>query len=308
MVKYNLIIPVAFKDYPFLKKTIRYIEQNLSPNKIFILTNKEMSCCIPLDVCNNKRCMILDEDWIVPGLDYQTVKTMLECYFKVPVNVGWYYQQFLKMGFALSKECDTEYYLSWDADTLPIRQILFFNAEGHPYFTMKSEHHSSYFETIERLLGLVTFDKGSYIAEHMMFKKEIVRELIGRIEKSSVEGDSWIEKIIHAVSPDEPLGFSEFETYGNYSMYYHPDLYEQRQLSGFRYGGFISGRYIHDKILKTLSFDLSTVSFETYHVPPFPWSLFSWLYDFYLKKILYKKYRIRQRMKWIMEWKLRKTD
>lgn len=296
-MKYNIILPVAFKDYPFLKKTIGYIEKNLSPDKIYVITNYEMSCCIPAYIRKHSKCTILDENELIPNLNYKKINILLNQHKNVSVHTGWYYQQFLKIGFALSKYCNTEYYLSWDADTLPINKINFFTNNGHPFFTMKDEHHAPYFETINKLFGVSRFNKQSYIAEHMMFNQEIMKDLIAQIAHSSVKGNTWFEKIIYSTNPNEPYSFSEFETYGNFCLNKYPGLYKERLLPGFRYGGFITGRFINDRILRSLSFDLFTISFETYHVPPFPWSIVSWLYDKYLQKIKYREYRIKTLLK-----------
>ena len=39
MMKFDVIIPVAFKDYFFLERTIPYIIKNINPSSIFIITN-----------------------------------------------------------------------------------------------------------------------------------------------------------------------------------------------------------------------------------------------------------------------------
>ena len=194
---------------------------------------------------------------------------------------GWYFQQFLKMAFALSEHCDTDYYLSWDSDTIPLRRIDFFNEDGKPYFTMKTEHHDPYFVAIARLFGITNINSRSYIAENMMFNKSIMIELIEKIQSNTqVEGNTWYEKIIYALEPESvsPMGFSEFETYGNYCSNFYPDFYQERTLPSFRAGGLIQGRFVSDRILKQLSFDQATASFEIYDRPPFPWGKLSYWY------------------------------
>ena len=43
MMKFDVIIPVAFKDYFFLERTIPYIIKNINPSSIFIITNIKKS-------------------------------------------------------------------------------------------------------------------------------------------------------------------------------------------------------------------------------------------------------------------------
>ena len=150
-----------------------------------------------------------------------------------------------------------------------------------PYFTMKSEYHKPYFVAIERLLGITNTNKRSYIAENMLFNKNIMVELINRIQSNEqLKGTSWYEKIIYALEPESvsPMGFSEFETYGNYCFNYHPFDYEERMLPSFRGGGLIQGRFVTERILEQLGFDQAIASFEIYDRPPFPWGNLAYWY------------------------------
>ena len=42
-MKFDVIIPVAFKDYFFLERTIPYVIKNINPSSIFIITNIKKS-------------------------------------------------------------------------------------------------------------------------------------------------------------------------------------------------------------------------------------------------------------------------
>lgn len=283
-MKYDIIIPTIYRDYYFLKKVVKYIIANLDPDNIFIITNKSYSIYISKDIQNNKKCHIIHEDELLPGLTYSIIhKTLINHNIANPFT-GWYFQQFLKMGFALSNYAQNSYYLSWDSDTLPIKHIDFFDSNNHPLFTMKTEYHQPYFNSIIRLLGLKKTNPKSYIAEHMLFNKEIMRELINDIEESAMEGNIWYEKIISSIDKGEPHGFSEFETYGTYCNTKYPNLYNERDIPSFRYGGFIQGRFINDNILYTISPDIAYITFEVYHIPPFPWNMLCYIQNYYFKK------------------------
>ncbi len=69
---------------------------------------------------------------------------------------------------------------------------------------------------MERLTGQGKSVDFSFIAEHMIIDVAIMQELIRRIEQSTVDGDTWYEKIINATDSAEDQAFSEFETYGTY--------------------------------------------------------------------------------------------
>lgn len=278
---YNVVIPVIFRDYSFLKKTIRYVNRFLSPQKVYIITDIRFKRYLPKEIQNNKSCVVIDENSLLDGMTIGSIKKMFSELNRTKIGAGWYFQQFLKMAFSLSDYCDTDYYLSWDSDTIPLRKIDFFDESGKPYFTMKSEHHKPYFIAIERLLGIEKTNDRSYIAENMMFYKTIMTELIDRIQSNKqIRGRFWYEKIIYALEPESvsPMGFSEFETYGNYCLNYYPDFYVERTLPSFRAGGLIQGRFVSDRILRQLSFDQVTASFEIYDRPPFPWGKISYFY------------------------------
>ena len=298
MFKYSVIIPVVFKDYSFLEKSIKYIIKNLNPNAVYIITDIRMAKFLPRNVRDNERCIILDENQICQYLTYNEVDSILHSQGRQHTKTGWYFQQFLKMGFALSDFCNADYYLSWDADTVPLKRIDMFDKDGHPYFTMKSEYHKPYFDTMERILSTGKANPHSYIAEHMMFNKKIVCELIGRIMESYVKGDTWFEKILNSLAPEEisPFSFSEFETYGTFCYTFHPQLYKERHLSGFRKAGLIQGRFVSDRILEVLAEDVDVASFEIYDRPPFPWGIICHYYEKFGKyKESFLRYIINER-------------
>lgn len=278
---YNIIIPVVYRDYSFLTKTIKYVCQNLNPKTIFIVTDGKMTQYIPKGVRNNTICRIIDENSVIDGLTYRKINAIIKSQGREHTNTGWFFQQFLKMAFAMSKYCDEDYYLSWDADTIPLQKISFFDEYGAPYFTMKTEYHKPYFDSIKKLLNLDKLNPRSYIAEHMLFKKEIMIEMIDAIEHSNVAGNTWYEKIMNSIVPEviSTDSFSEFETYGTYCKSYYPDLYKERQIPGFRKAALIRGRFVSEKILKKLSDDVFIASFEIYDRPPFPWSIICNLYE-----------------------------
>lgn len=81
---------------------------------------------------------------------------------------NWYFQQFLKMAYAFI--CEDDYYIIWDADTVPVRTIELFQ-EDKPLF--------SFVMTTERIISIhwKTFHEHikkqspkSFIVEHMVIK------------------------------------------------------------------------------------------------------------------------------------------
>lgn len=288
-IKYDVILPLAIKDVFFVKRVIDYINRNLvGVEKIFIITSCRNFTQVRKRLGGISNVQILDEDKLVEGLSFGSLKRLL-ARVKSVTPTGWLLQQFLKMGFARSPYAG-DFYLSWDADTLPLSKIEFFDNNGSPLINPKDEYNKPYFDLIEILLGLKKSKSYSFIAEHMMFNKTIMCSLLDELEKNSTQG-SWYETITSNIDPTEPNCFSEFETYGTYAASVSPDYYKCRHLNTFREGGLIKGPFIDDHSLELMSFDLDTASFEMWHKPGFPWNiphLFLRVYIKYLKFITNK--------------------
>ena len=271
-MKYDVIIPVAGKDVNFVPKVVKYVRQCFDDaNIVYIIINARYIDRVTNLLKQFNKCVILDENRLIPGLTFNELTRLLRLQ-KEGQPTGWFFQQFLKLGFAKTKYAN-EYYLTWDADTLPLSHIKFFDGD-HPYFTRKYEYNENYFFTIERILGMQKRTDFSFIAEHMMFNSRIVRQMLCEIERAFIGGNNWYEKVINAGNYESVLPtFSEFETYGTYVMYNYPNLYYTRQLNTFRCGGYIQGYNITDTKLKEISFDTDTISFEIRHEPLFPYNL-----------------------------------
>ena len=123
----EIVICVALKDCYFLRKNLYFIKKNLSPEHIWIITDKRNFKRIPH---NDSSITCIDENQLLPNLSYSRIKQLIDKYIGSK-NYGWYYQQFLKLGFALSDYARKEY-LVWDSDTVPLKEIKF------KYFKNKS--------------------------------------------------------------------------------------------------------------------------------------------------------------------------
>ncbi len=270
-MEYDIIIPVAKRDLGFLPRVLEYVRRYLvDAVDIYIIANESCGERLKKKEFVRYGVTFLNEDAIIDNLSYERIRELL-LERDVHIRTGWYLQQFLKIAFAKSPYAK-KYYLSWDSDTLPLSKICFFN-EGKPLFTKKKEFNDAYFNTIKKLLGLEKIVDYSFIAEHMLFDRDTMNELIERIEESKVNGEDWIEKILNACENLEKPCFSEFETYGTYVMTYYPGKYETQVLNTFRSAGLIKGRCVDDRTLSRLAFDLDIASFELFDKPPFPYSI-----------------------------------
>ena len=285
----DIIICLATKDYKIVKKVVRYCRLFLQDDeeRIYLITHKENIRFFSDRWKQRHHCKLIDEEALIDGLSFAKCKELLLRHFQEGTNIypGWYLQQFLKMGFALTSYAKEEY-LIWDSDTIPLHALKF-KENGKYLLTVKTENHQPYFDTLQRLLGFGKLYDRSFIAEHMLINVKVMRELIERIGQSDVEGNTWYEKIINATSGRDEQAFSEFETYGNYCMKHHPELIETRPLLTMRTAGLLYGRGVTSKQLHLLGkMEFDTASFELRHIPAFPRNIANWW-----ERILLRIYR-----------------
>lgn len=273
MQKYNLVIASAPNHFEMVNRNKELYFANLPINKIMVIGNSRGAEMFRED----PRIELVDEEKLYPGLGMLSVRHLVEAQGGHMTRSNWYFQQFLKMAFAL--RCSEEYYIVWDADTVPVRPIELFS-EGHPLFSVCDDYRKDYFDTLERLFhGEIKKQKPqSFIVEHMVIRTEYMRELIREVESDeTLKGSAFFEKIISAIDRNSirTTGFSEFETYANYVLVRHPDMYRIRPLRAFRFGLILTGYHLDEDMVRWLAGSRDTVSFEHFCRPSI-WR-FRWL-------------------------------
>jgi len=265
---FDTVIPVSYKDCKFLRKNIPWIRKNIETDVIYVITNRRCFNEFSSHFCSQYRVRLIDENQLIPSLSFSSVKNVLAKAGRENM-AGWYFQQFLKIGFSLS-DFARDYYLIWDSDTVPLQKLSFFK-DQHILINPKTEHHQPYFNTISKLFKVDKFADYSFISEHIMVDSAIMREMISKILKEA----NWFEIILNHCDLSINQSFSEFETYGNYCLNYYPDKYTIRYLKTLRCGSYLFGRQVSAAELNKLSLDFDTVSFERGQYPKFPYSIVS---------------------------------
>jgi hypothetical protein len=267
--RFDLILMMLRRDLPLIADHLPLLKVQLNPDRIRVITSSANLTSPEIARLRDQGCDILDEDEVVPGLNLPVVAHLIHQLGGDPGRAGWYFKQTLNLAYC-SVASPFDYYLTWDADTLPLRPMEFFDAEGRVCYTRKTENHRPYFETIERLLGLKKVVDFSFICEHMMFEKAIGRELIAAIlGDHSGDGFRFAQTILSAVDWKTSgfTGFAEYETYGTFAHAHHPDRVTFRNLPSLRKGTEFYDRRLPDRDLFALSRRYSWCSFETHHYP-----------------------------------------
>jgi hypothetical protein len=267
-ITYDALVVTTPADYQRVGQLHHRLAQYLPVQRIRVLGSMPLAAIIKEEAIEGIE--FLHEDEILPFAD---VKRVVEDHLQDRLQgqeaprgiVGWYYQQFLKLEYA--KYCRDAYYMTWDGDTVPCKSFSMFSEQGVPYLDMKREYNQPYFDTIARLFcGMTKVVEKSFISEHMLFQRDIVLEMLEEIEhNSALKGNTWWEKVIYCIPPEIYTDgcFSEFETYGTYVAYRHPEAYRLRSWNSFRYAAyFLDPSAINDATWTWLGKDFDALSFE----------------------------------------------
>lgn len=250
------LLPVSKRDIEIANITIQSILRNNTNSKIIVLTKTENT-----NLFINPNTTILDEDKIIDGLSFDSIRVYLKSLFDSTERTGWYFQQFLKMAYSLISEGD---YIIWDSDTFMLKNISFVVNNQQILYYKNVIEHESYKRTFNSLLPDVTFIKDrSFVNEIMYVDKSVMIDIISSIE--SRFSKPFYQAILDNIcSSDYFAGFSEYATYSNYVMHFRSN-YRTVRAKHFREGTRIFGEVPILQDLKCISKQYNTISFEKWH-------------------------------------------
>ena len=246
------------RDLPIYRSTYRSLRTHLPDAEIHVVTRRSEFGKFR-DACGND-LHLWDEDEIVPGMTLADLRSYPLPFF--PAGAGWYFQQFLKWGFMDVSNADP-HFLIWDADTVLLRPLEFFDNAGLPYLTRANEYHLPYFQTFEKLTGETATEKMSFISQHQLIEKSILQELLDEVAAKSPSGRGWAWSIIENLQGTGTNLFSEYETYGHYVRLSHPTTATLRELPWTRNGRKIAGKSPSSKALSQLADGFAYAAFES---------------------------------------------
>ena len=159
-------------------------------------------------------------------------------------HVNWYYQQALKISFALQTAVDRRSVVMLDADTILLKKIEFFSKGRSSLYGSLSEYHDPYFQTIKNLLGPLPKDFLAFTVQFFscteseaIFLKESLQVYMPK--DPAMTNATWISSILiksvmeshHAF---KPAFFSEQELFGLSNKIFGQG--EQKRMTHLRYG------------------------------------------------------------------------
>ncbi|HON58913.1 MAG TPA: DUF6492 family protein [Smithella sp.] len=173
-ILYDAVMCVSLPHRDMALKAIRSLQVFAAPRKIFVITARQNFAFFQSKLDSHFPLCLLDEDRVIQDITLR----VLQDYFARRIGdirrAGWYFQQFLKMS-ACNLPDLADHYLIWDSDTVLLQPLTFFGHDGIVLINPKTEHHSPYFTTMQKLLGIGKQVSFSFISEHLMIKKQYMK-------------------------------------------------------------------------------------------------------------------------------------
>lgn len=186
-------------------------------------------------------------------------------------RLGWYYQQALKLSFLVGYLAADKPAVMWDADSIPLTHIKFFDPSGNRsiVYGSRSEFNIPYFETLKNIFS--TLPEHFYAATIQFFsctareRAKLIDRLTSNYPLKSNESKSlWVANlIIHSVLRTHGTFsgsfFSEQELVGLSNILTSP-AERQIPLKHLRWG--ISGRLSRSQMLLAKLFRFKHLTYE----------------------------------------------
>lgn len=222
----DVIIPAHKKDLGTLNHCIEGIRKNIANVRRIIVISKEKY---------TEKAEWFDES-LYP-FSFQEISDLV-----AGSNVGWNYQQLLKLYAVLVIPNISENVLVVDSDTVFYRKVKFFSDEGLPLYNLSkdqnldsSDFHQTTFRHIKKILPELAeifpkeFENVSGICHHMLFQKNIIEELFAAVERVDGTGDPFYKVFLK--NQENSFGVAEYNLYFYFLISYHPQSYKIRILN-----------------------------------------------------------------------------
>jgi len=126
---------------------------------------------------------------------------------------GWYLQQFIKIAASKNIKND-DIFVIWDADTIPLKKIIFYKSKKILFYRGLEPKHKPYFDLIKKTFLHDEKLNYSLITQCIAFKGAWIKSFFNYfIKKHKV---NWKIFFINNINFQEQSGFSEYETLGNF--------------------------------------------------------------------------------------------
>uniref|UniRef100_A0A7S0R9K3 Glycosyltransferase n=1 Tax=Pyramimonas obovata TaxID=1411642 RepID=A0A7S0R9K3_9CHLO len=222
------------------QQTIKLLRFNFNFRRLYYIVKHKQFCPYLESIDENVIC--LDENEVIPGVSYSALKAAGEGIIEfqgINNRIGWYLQQYLKLGVALHLPDLSEHYLIWDADNIPIKPFRMFTDSGKVHFcanpsASRSYGYPKYYKEVSGLELIHPTYKGktyNFVCGYMMFYRPYVREFLEYMDNYMIEnkiiktrqGFPWnLHEVANKLMSINAM-FSEYDSYGSYVLAQHPE-------------------------------------------------------------------------------------
>ena len=220
---FDIIISVGPNDAEFIKNTLTYAKRNIIDYRNIYLIGGSAAAA----AAAGENVFFVDEC----VFDFDVAQILGK-----NTRNGWYLQQLIKLYAWKYIDNLSDFYLVLDADTLFLKPTAFFIDNIPLYNTTNRQNHIPYFTHMQKLHP--TFKKQdaniSAVTNHMIFHKEILREMMEMVEKyHEPKSLQFWEYFLMFVDKEHILhaGASEYELYFNYIYFYKKGAFLLRPLT-----------------------------------------------------------------------------
>lgn len=203
----DIVICVGPNDTDVIQRQLEFTKRNIVGYRNIYLVTPNTTLAIA-------GCITIDES-IYPF----SIQTVSNYHGKSNRN-GWYLQQLLKLYAGLIIPNITERYLVIDADTFFLKPTTFIE-DGKSLYNLGYEYHVPYFTHMAALHpDLKKMIEQSGICHHMVFETKYVKDLFNLVETH--HNEAFYKVFLRCVSGPNGSGASEYETYLNFMIKFHP--------------------------------------------------------------------------------------
>jgi len=219
MKNYDIVIVSHEKDFNNIKFIVEYCEKNLKFDSIHLILS-ERKPFIELDIVRSKttKPVYLHNESDVLKVDKSRINH----------RPNWIYQMFLKM---FQNVTANDNFLVIESDCIILKGIDFFEEDRTIFYLCRDQNHEPYFKFNE-LFGFSREYDFSFIAEFIMYDKNIIKEILERYNCTSV--DEFMEIVYNNVNSE--CYPADYEFYGNYCFKFHKDKFKTKHLDFNFYG------------------------------------------------------------------------
>ena len=239
--QFDIVIPAHSKDKKILQYCIKYACKNIIGARNIIVISKENLIDNKLIIWAKSLNRKLEIYWFDEAkfpFSYQEL-----CQIKGYKDIGWYYQQLLKIYSVITIDNILDNILILDSDTVFYQRTQFFNKNFLPLYNIskdknldKSIFHQESLQHIKMLLpelkNIINPEifNISAVCHHMIFQRHIIIDLINKVEDSYHQKNQQKKSFYEIFLITGKGNVSEYNLYFYFINLYYQNKFETRLL------------------------------------------------------------------------------